>query len=495
MKRCVSVLLAAMIAVCFLPMLFASAAPTTVVIENDDGTTTPISEVFGGVTPEVSPSPQTPSSSPSPSPADTMTASDKDRADRAAQRLLSNVIVDSVSQSSINPGSDNRITLNVTLRNTSTLNISKMIVSLADMSSATVSQVDGAGQKIISLASGKTATVSFKLYVNPQILSGNYPITLSTYYGGGETEHYLPRVVYVYIDRGLGVSGTSAATTVPKLIVSSYDVGAKTVAGGNDFMLKYSIKNTSESLEVKNVKISFVSAGNIFTPKPGSTNSVFIDKLGKGASYNGEITMRASSKADTDVYPLEVVMTYEDPASTQREARDMMSVSLTKFQTISVDEIIVPTEINLGEKIPLNIRYWNTGQTELSNLVLHVEGDVPENQKTFEAGILKGGSSGYIDYSIEPQTAGQFTFRLNFSFYDNSGNEFLVPINSYTVKVLEGGAVTSAKPGGQVTPKPAPANDPAGRLGGTWIVLIVLGSLLALGAVGYIVYWNFFNKK
>ena len=98
-------------------------------------------------------------------------------------------------------------------------------------------------------------------------------------------------VLVMAISSQLSVFAMSAQGAVlsPSLISAGYSVSSKTVSAGDTFNLKFTLKNTSSEMDIRNVNIR-LSGGEVFAVN-NDTDTIYASKIAKGAKANttGEV--------------------------------------------------------------------------------------------------------------------------------------------------------------------------------------------------------------
>jgi hypothetical protein len=155
------------------------------------------------------------------------------------------------------------------------------------------------------------------------------------------------------------------------------------------------------------------------------------------------------------------------------EQKQKLSMSI-----ISADETCV-----LGSRSLLSIAYENPGMSDIKNLVLNLEGDIAEVEKTVEIGTVKAGVSSFIDHYITPRRAGRQDIEVTMSFEDDEGNTYKTETKTVSIMVNEPAKTPVETP--QVTPDSTGESDSVNgaTFNSLWVYIIVAGVLLAVAAI------------
>ena len=117
----------------------------------------------------------------------------------------------------------------------------------------------------------------------------------------------------------------SSNSSVPQIIIESYDYGGMAVTGGTEFMLTMNFRNTSPDIAIENLKMTVSSAPDgdegvvAFTPSR-SSNTFFIQNVKGGGSFQEQIALYPKVDAAPKSYGVTVDYTYEAVVDGVRKA-------------------------------------------------------------------------------------------------------------------------------------------------------------------------------
>lgn len=94
----------------------------------------------------------------------------------------------------------------------------------------------------------------------------------------------------------------------PSLISSGYSVSKSSVSAGETFTLKFTLKNTSKTIDIRNVNIR-LAGGEVFSVNNDS-DTIYADTISKNSSNNFSKSFYCNA-AESGVYPITVSATYE----------------------------------------------------------------------------------------------------------------------------------------------------------------------------------------
>ena len=219
---------------------------------------------------------------------------------------------------------------------------------------------------------------------------------------------------------------TDENKSIPRLLCTGFTTNPEKVFGGNNFIIKLKIKNTSKELGVKNVKLTLSSLSDatpVFMPVSGAS-TIFIEKIEKDTEAEVEVKLKSNATIEQKAYPLDLKFEYEDSKGNPFTAEEVISIMV--FQELRFDlgkMQIMPDSIEVGSEANVMFSVFNKGKATLYNLsiVLPKDGVIEDNE--IFVGNLESGNSKDVDFMIKALKANPsdpIPFKI--SFEDAEGN-------------------------------------------------------------------------
>lgn len=329
------------------------------------------------------------------------------------------------------------------------------------------------------VAPGERRDYSVTFSTPKDLAEKSYLIQISAEASGAEGPVAFNQYASLFVAKAEEQSAGGAGT--PRLIVSGYDYGGGSVKAGSEFTLRLSLVNTN-ARPIGNIKASLEADGGALIPV-GSSNSIFIGSLPGGESATREMRLAASPTAEQKTTGMTVRMYYEDEDGNAYNASDIISIPVIQETVLSVDDVIAPPDVFVGNPSGLDIRFYNTGKTILANLRVTAEGnfDLTDSEAYYVGNMASGANDSY-SLSFVPREEGLMEGRVVFTFDDPSGNpqriekEFSLTVGP--MPQMEGPEIG--------TGEPAPAPTGIGRrhiaaIGGGALLLLVLALMIRRG--------------
>lgn len=357
------------------------------------------------------------------------------------------------------------------------------------------------------LAPGEEETVSYKFFTTKGGSTKNYPINIKIEYLDDFTEGKEPKtveqIVGVFLNNPDNAGdGKDAKKSTPKLIIDRYEFEPKLPLAGNEFEMNLSFYNTNAKKAVKNIKIDLTSqdtsksdsntaGSSVFTPVD-SSNTFYIGRIAPSGKVEKTIKMFVVPDATAKTYNITANFEYEDDENNEYKSSENIGVPVYQESKLDIDPINYQTNAMVGDSIPINANFYNTGKVTLYNFKVTLTADnATVNNGTYYIGNFNSGGQDVYEGSIMPNEAGEIKGKLKFTYEDSTGE----------VKEKEEDINITVEEAPPVDPNMGPDGMPLpdGAMGDTpWYkkpLFYIPVALVVLGAIGFVVFKKLKNKK
>ncbi len=388
------------------------------------------------------------------------------------------------------PGSSNEVKLHVTVANRDTVAVTNVRTSIDGLSTNGFTLSGTFGSKdIATLAPGTSGNLTFPLYVAENLATGNYPLTLVTkYLDSSGAEQTVETEIYLYIDRpDVLQNGQDLPDSTPRVIISKYNVNTELIEAGSEFLFDFTLKNTSTTTAIKNLKIVLSSDEGVFLPVEGS-NSFYQPYIKASGEAKFSIKLMPKRDAETKTYPLNIRIDYENEKNTSYNVTETLSFGVNQQQRLEVNNLsFYPNGMSSS---PISLQYINKGKAILYNLSIRVEGPFTSEYGVQYMGNFGIGSSEFFEDYITPTETGELTGKVIIEFEDVNGKktevveEFtaLIEDMSQLEEPIGDGMITD----GEMYPEFEAESNGSGI--STWLIVGIVGGvvLIIAGVVTFI---------
>lgn len=323
-----------------------------------------------------------------------------------------------------------KFTLEFTLQNVSKNDIKGARVSLLELTGSRFAIDNGLTYANFDLAAGKSKKFSFTLVGCEGISSIREVIPVEISFG--EQSQTVYTTVTCVPDESKKDEETEQVFA-PAIIIESYNFGGEFVTGGTTFPLSVTLKNTSSTSAIENLKVTISGgAGNgdsgiAFSPA-NSSNSFFIEKL--GTKETTEIALDLLPRADSkpDSYPVILTFEYEYLANGKRAKGEMITETITiplqQEDRFTINQPEYPESVGVGELAFISVSFINKGKSGVYNVVADIEGEgFTKSSAAYYVGNVNSGAEEYYDVQITPDMEGTVNAEIVVTYEDANGTE------------------------------------------------------------------------
>lgn len=288
-------------------------------------------------------------------------------ADGAA--LSPNIIVESYSVSKNDVSAGDSFKLDFKLKNTSkAIDVENVLIHISGGEAFALNNSTDTLYKD-AIAKNSAASFSKPFYCAESTPAGVYPISASItyeYYDGGEK-------ISASASSEMTVTVVKAENTAlsltPQLLISGFSYGGASVEGGANFNLKFTVKNNSNDIDVKNVLIT-VNGGEAFVVADG-TDTVALNQISRGGTAAVEKTFKCLNNVPTGIYQATAQITYEYFENGQKlagSANLTMSIPVVQVDKVRFESLdLADGAVVAKQENDCSFKIINSGQTRLLN--------------------------------------------------------------------------------------------------------------------------------
>jgi S-layer domain len=217
--------------------------------------------------------------------------------------------------------------------------------------------------------------------------------------------------------------------STPRVILSDYSFSRDAIYAGDTFTLRFTLKNTAEYIDVRNLKCTITSeAGEIIPVNSAGTG--YIDEIEAEESAELSFELQALKNLEEKSYKLTIKTEYEDWNGSY-DVQDIIYVPIRLDTDIVVSDIYIADEnIHLGDNIEILATVNNTGAGKVYKVMAKVDGDNIDTGIGY-VGNLDSGKNGNVDIIVKTRAlkdAGM-TNNLIITYENLDGEEFTKKIS------------------------------------------------------------------
>lgn len=283
------------------------------------------------------------------------------------------------------------------------------------------------------LAAGKTKAMDFTLFAKENIETKNYPIKITVEYETGSGSKKEVETISQYV--GVLIDSDDRETGEPKIIIDSYEYGGEFVEAGNEFPLTMSFYNTNGNKEVRNIRVSLSSDGDVFSPV-GSSNSFFIPKIAANERLQHTIYLKPKINAEYKTYNAFAEIEYEDTKGKSHSAKELIGIPVIQKANLIMGDLVTGDENYVGTPVALSLEFYNAGRGLMRNMIINIEGEFDTNEGSLYIGDLEAGKNNYYDATIIPTSSGKLEGKIIFDYDDEIDQHYTIE-KEFSFEVME----------------------------------------------------------
>ncbi|MBQ2903845.1 MAG: hypothetical protein IJE48_05545 [Clostridia bacterium] len=329
----------------------------------------------------------------------------------------------------------NTAKISITLTNKSKTDyVENMKLTFSDPSGDIV-PVSVASGFVDKLGAKKSVTWDIDISVSESAKDGNHAVNIMCEFesksGGGSSSDVINLDV-------IGKKETETAaipqdTSQPRLMVTDYTVENGSIIPGESRNVSITIKNTSPSKAVSNIKLSLADeSGELKTDGMGTA---YVKSISANGIYVWTVGLTAVHTAKTGEHPLTLSMEYEDSNHTGYTASDVIRVSVRQSVMLKYDSARLPSKSIQGETVTVSINLMNTGKSTIHNAMIDVDVKGLDSGGTVLVGEITQGESkaGNVNLRVSNEILGKVEGKITISYEDDFGGAYTETVDVSTV--------------------------------------------------------------
>ena len=263
----------------------------------------------------------------------------------------------------------------------------------------------------------------------------------------------------------------------PVIRVESYTIEG-TIEPGSEFVLKLDITNSNKYSDAYNIIIGYeVMIEDTFYIVEGEPNQIYIEYLAGGESVSRQIRIKV---VDHVIYPLGVISFnyyYESEDGVSHENTTDISPEITISSQeceMAINNLLINETAAVNMDSLLTVQYSNTGEVDISNVVLTIQGGITGGVKTVELGTLSAGEQKILDEYIQFAEMGEQLLTVSFAYDDPAGLSYTTDEKRVVVRVAEQQEYTQTTDSNNVFTKIFDISSPAFAVSAGIVIAILL---------------------
>ena len=281
---------------------------------------------------------------------------------------------------------------------------------------------------------GQSSTGSASLLVGENVLGktrGDIIFTYKDFYGEVYTENV--KVSTTIEKKAEEPTEPTKNNSTPRLMVTDYSVENGYIKPDSETSLTITIKNTSVSKSVSNIKLSLSEESGEIRTEGVSTTSV--RAIGAGREYVWTVKLNATKGAQATEHKMTISMEYEDADGTSYSASDSLLVQVRQNALLDLSGARLPAKAVQGGTLMVPVTFMNTGKGTLYNCKMDFNVKGLDDGGTTFVGTIESGQSATGNGSLRVSTdvLGKVEGEIIFSYEDDYGKVYTEKVKVSTL--------------------------------------------------------------
>lgn len=294
--------------------------------------------------------------------------------------------------------------------------------------------LDGGTTFVGTIEPGQSTQGTGSLRVSKDTLGkteGEIKITYEDFYGEFYTEKI--KVSTVIEKKAEKTTEPTKNNSTPRLMVTEYNVENGYIKPDSESTLSITIKNTSVSKSVSNIKLSLSDESGEIRPEGVGTTSV--RAIAAGREYVWTVKLTATKSAQATEHKLNLSMEYEDADGTSYSTNDVLLVQVRQNALLDLSGARLPAKAVQGGTLMVPVTFMNTGKGTLYNCKMDFDVKGLDDGGTTFVGTIESGQSATGNGSLRVSTdvLGKVEGEIIFSYEDDYGKVYTEKVKVSTL--------------------------------------------------------------
>ncbi|MBQ2972716.1 MAG: hypothetical protein IJE19_00015 [Clostridia bacterium] len=281
----------------------------------------------------------------------------------------------------------------------------------------------------------KSVTWDIDVKISETAADGNHAVNIMCEFESEAGSGSSSDVINLSVIGKKEIETTSAPqdTSQPRLMVTEYTVENGSIIPGESRKVSITIKNTSPSKSVSNIKLSLADeSGELKTDGMGTA---YVKSIPANGTYVWDVGLTAVHTAKTGEHPLTLSMEYEDSNHSGYSASDTIRVNIKQSVMLKYDSARLPSKSIQGETVTVSINLMNTGKSTIHNAMIDVDVKGLDSGGTVLVGeILQGESkTGSVNLRVSNEILGKVEGVITINYEDDFGETYTETVDVSTV--------------------------------------------------------------
>lgn len=232
-------------------------------------------------------------------------------------------------------------------------------------------------------------------------------------------------------------STVETAAMIPTIVVTEYEILEKSPAVGENFTLQVTVQNMNRYVAAHQVLLTLHMETEGMYLQQGETNQRYMEYLAPGETEVFKFQLATFEKIQRNAFQIDIEFDYVNEYGNIGTNTTSISPKLREHCKLEVLSVETAKDAMIDTKALFNIRYKNSGDVDIKNVKMRIEGNVETDGKEISLEALESGEQCYLDeYVIFTETGNQ-ELQVYLTYEDEDGIAYEAEMQKVSTFVME----------------------------------------------------------
>lgn len=227
------------------------------------------------------------------------------------------------------------------------------------------------------------------------------------------------------------------ASMLPTLFVTEYKIEDGIPAVGEDFTLEVTVENMNRYVAAHQVSMTLYLKSEGMYLQQGEINQRYIEYFAPGQKKVFEFQLATSEQMQVQAGMIDIQFDYVNQNGDIGTNTTTISPKLRKNCKLELLSISTAETATTGAKALFNIRYKNSGETEVRNVKMRIEGNIKNNGREIDLDAPEPGQQEYLDQYVIFTETGNQVLDVQLTYEDAAGIVYELESQKVSTLVME----------------------------------------------------------
>ena len=268
-----------------------------------------------------------------------------------------------------------------------------------------------------------------------------------------------------------------------RVIVEEYEISESGAIPGEEFELKLTLKNPSESYNVSSILVTYNNDMEGIYSANKTSNQVYLHRIAAGESKDIVLKLRVADTIKATTTKFELTILYADGESSSNSNVVSIPIAINQSSQLEIQAVSLPNTITVDNKTRVRVTYKNSGAEDLYNITMNIQGTGITESQQVSLGTLSASKTNYVEAYVTFNKVGTNRAQISFNYEDIKGGAYQTKAYEISVDATEKGEGPQGEEKNEESTLPQVEGPQTFAGFDIWQVGIVLAIVIVAGVV------------